>query len=95
MRRGPGAREADRLAGGIDIRVASYAGYRADERPLSFVLGERALVVREVLDRWYGPNRRFFKVSADDGNIYILAHDEQADRWELVSYRKSSDDKFF
>jgi hypothetical protein len=95
MRRCPGARVNNGMAGGIDIRVASYAGYRAEERPVSFALGERALAVRDILDRWYGPDRRYFKVSAEDGNIYILAHDEQGDRWELVSYRKSGDDKFF
>jgi hypothetical protein len=83
------------MTSGIDIRVASYAGHRADERPLSFVLGERELAVSEILDRWYGPDRRYFKVGADDGNIYILAHDEPGDRWELVSYRKSDGNRFF
>ncbi len=79
----------------IDIRVSSYAGYRADERPLNFVLGERALAVTEIRDRWYGPDRRYFKVLADDGNIYIIARDDAGDRWELVSYSKSDDNRFF
>jgi hypothetical protein len=79
----------------IDIQVSSYAGYRADERPTGFVLGERFLVVREVIDRWYGPDRRYFKVAADDGNIFIIAHDEAGNRWELISYRKSDGNKYF
>ena len=79
----------------IDIRVSSYAGHRADERPTGFALGARSLAVREILDRWYGPDRRYFKVEADDGNIYIIAHDETGDRWELVSFRKPDGDKFF
>ena len=73
----------------IDITVESYAGYRADERPLRFVLGYRTLGVIEIVDRWYGPDRRYFKVAADDGNLYIIAHDEPGDRWELVSFRKT------
>jgi hypothetical protein len=73
----------------IEIRVESYAGYRAEERPLRMVLGARSLAIREILDRWYGPDRRYFKVSADDGNLYIIAHDATGDRWELVSFRKT------
>ena len=29
-------------------------------------------LVEEVLDQWYGPQDTFFKVHADDGNLYIL-----------------------
>jgi len=84
-----------RMERSIDIQVTSYAGYRADERPLGFILGARSLGVRDILDRWYGPGRRYFKVAADDDNIYIIAHDEAGDRWELVSYSKSDGNRFF
>jgi hypothetical protein len=30
-------------------------------------------MVEEVLDQWYGPSDVFYKVRADDGNLYILA----------------------
>jgi hypothetical protein len=36
-----------------------------------------------VIDRWRGPDHRFFKVRGDDGAVYLLRHDERADRWEL------------
>ncbi len=29
-------------------------------------------MVEEVLDQWYGPSDVFYKVRADDGNLYIL-----------------------
>ena len=29
-------------------------------------------MVEEVLDQWYGPSDAFYKVRADDGNLYIL-----------------------
>jgi hypothetical protein len=29
-------------------------------------------MVEEVLDQWYGPQDAFYKVRADDGNLYIL-----------------------
>jgi hypothetical protein len=48
-------------------------------------------MVEEVLDRWYGPERLFFKVRADDGKIYILRRDTSvADgEWDLVSFREA------
>jgi hypothetical protein len=54
------------------LRVQSYAGRKADERPVRFQLGDREYVVEEVLDQWYGPDSTFFKVRADDDNLYIF-----------------------
>ena len=74
------------------LKVECYAGYRADERPLHFSLagGGRDFQVSEVLDQWYGPDYRCFKVRADDGNLYILRHEEQEDIWTLDSFRRES-----
>jgi len=72
-----------------DIKVECYAGYRPDERPLRFTLGEQVLEVREVEDQWYSPSSRHFKVRASDGNVYILRHDEEQDRWSLDAFRRS------
>ena len=72
----------------MKIRVECYAGYRGDEEPLAFTLGERRLEVRAVLDRWLGPGYRYFKVAASDGNTYVLRHDEARDEWQLGAFRK-------
>jgi hypothetical protein len=37
---------------------------------------ESRLAVRAVVDRWFAPMQRWFKVDADDGNMYVLRHDE-------------------
>jgi hypothetical protein len=58
------------------IRVECYAGYQGDQEPLAFWLGERRLAVHAVVDRWFAPMQRRFKVDADDGNMYVLRHDE-------------------
>ncbi len=29
-------------------------------------------MVEEIMDQWYGPQDVFYKVRADDGNLYIL-----------------------
>jgi hypothetical protein len=72
-----------------DIKVECYAGYRPDERPLRFTLGENRLEVMEVEDQWYSPSSRHFRVLASDGNVYILRHDEEQDRWSLDAFRRS------
>jgi hypothetical protein len=73
----------------VKLRVECYSGRKADERPVRFHLGERLLMVEEVLDQWYGPGDSFFKVRADDGNLYILRHNLSAadDTWTLESFR--------
>ena len=67
----------------MQIRVESYAGYRAEERPRSFTLGGHSYEVSEILDRWFGPDHSYFKVRADDGNTYLLRYDRDADVWTL------------
>ena len=37
-----------------------------------FEIREQVCMVEELLDQWYGLNDSFFKVRADDGNLYIL-----------------------
>ena len=72
----------------MTVEVESYAGYKADERPLRFRLGDRWLTVEEVSDRWYDPEATYFRVKADDGAVYILRHDERAAAWTLEAFRR-------
>ncbi len=71
----------------MKVRVEAYSGYKASERPLRFCLGERWYGVREVVDRWYGPDYLYFRVKADDGNLYVLRLDEREQEWTLSGYR--------
>ena len=70
------------------VKVKCYSGYRLNERPVSFSIGEKEFQVKEILDRWYGADYAYFKVRADDGNIYILKYDEHQDSWELEFYQR-------
>jgi hypothetical protein len=69
------------------IKVECYAGYRADQRPLRFTLGGRVYAVEEIEDQWYSPDAIYFRVRADDGNLYILRHDQVEDLWTLDAFR--------
>lgn len=71
------------------IEVECHAGYRANERPLRFTLHGRPFEVTEVEDRWYSPGAIYFRVRAEDGNFYILRHDEGMDVWSLDGFRAS------
>ena len=71
----------------MKIRVESYDGYRACERPLRFHIGSKKREVVDLLDRWYGEDHDYFKVRADDGGVYVLRYGRGDDRWELTQYR--------
>ena len=70
-----------------EIKVECYSGYRGDQRPLRFTLRERTLGVERVDDQWYGLSAMYFRVRAEDGNIYVLRHDEEQDIWTLEGFR--------
>jgi hypothetical protein len=69
------------------VRVQCYSGAKAEERPVRFELDGREYMVEEIVDQWYGPDHTFFKLRADNGNIYILRHSTKGDVWALESFR--------
>lgn len=68
----------------ISLKVETYSGYKADERPVSFTLVNRTFQVKEILDQWYGVDHTYYKLIADDLNLYIIRHDKESDEWEMV-----------
>lgn len=76
----------------MKLKVECYSGRKADERPVRFRLEGKQYVVRAVLDQWYDPESIFYKVRADDGNLYILRQQTSTldGTWDLVSFRKGS-----
>lgn len=66
-----------------------YAARKADKRPIRFQLGDRDFIAEEV-DQWYGPDNEFFKVRADDGNLYILRYHPLEEEWSLASFRQTA-----
>ncbi len=75
----------------MKLRVECYSGRKADERPIRFHLNDNDYFVEELLDQWYGPEDVYFKVRADDGNLYILRRQTstQEGAWSLESFRRS------
>ncbi len=63
------------------IDVVAYSGYKANERPVLFVLDDQKKEVKEIKDRWFGPDHDCFKVLADDGCVYLLKWQRSSDKW--------------
>ena len=75
----------------MDIRVECYAGYRGEETPRRFRLGQRGVEVVRVMDRWLAPDHRYFKVLGGDNAIYILRHNVADWKWELTFFKQLPD----
>ena len=72
-----------------EMRVECYAGYKADQRPTRFILRGRTFEIMEVEDQWYSPDRIYFRVRTQDGDYFVLRHDEAQDVWSLDAFRSA------
>lgn len=77
----------------MKLTVECYSGRKADERPVRFWLEGRQYQVEAVLDQWYDPDSIFYKIRADDGNLYILRQKALTPEgtWDLVSFRENKE----
>jgi hypothetical protein len=73
------------------IEVRCYAGYKSNERPVSFSLRGREYHIIEIIDRWYEgsadssmPLINYFKVKTDDGGHHIIRYNRLFDKWSLA-----------
>ena len=74
----------------MELKVNCYSGRKADERPVRFRLDKHDYTVEEVLDQWYGPDDVFYKVRAQDGNVYVLRQQTSDGSWHLAAFRQST-----
>jgi hypothetical protein len=76
----------------LGVKVESYSGFKVHERPVTFFLGRKKMRVTAIVDQWYGPAHTYFKILAEDANIYILRYSEVNDQWELVFFKDGNYD---
>jgi len=65
------------------VKVECYSGYKADEKPISFILNRQKLVVDRIIEQWRCPDFDYFKVQADDGKGYLLISDSLKGNWVM------------
>jgi len=75
----------------MNVKVECYSGYRGEETPRRFWMGERKIKVEKVLDRWLSPDHRYFKILGDDHSIYILRHETESRDWDLAFFSQAGD----
>ncbi|MBI4962108.1 MAG: hypothetical protein HY913_02425 [Desulfomonile tiedjei] len=63
--------------------VRCFAGYRANERPISFLMQDHEIEVRAILESWREPDYLCFKVATDNGRVFDLRHHEHEDSWQV------------
>lgn len=74
----------------MQVQVQCRGGVVGSGQPVRFQLNGADYLVEEVLDQWVGTQCSFFKLRADDGQFYVLRHDEicPPEIWDLTFFRK-------
>jgi hypothetical protein len=70
----------------LTLRV-EYEVVQGEQTPRRFFMGDKAVEIESILDRWLAPEYNYFKVRDGENDIYILRHDKPAGRWELTLFR--------
>jgi hypothetical protein len=76
----------------LAISVECYAGHRGEQTPRTLILGDRRIAVTEVLAAWLAADHRYFKLIGEDGDTYLVRHDERSGTWELTMFRAERGD---
>jgi hypothetical protein len=73
----------------MQLRAESYLDRDGVEKLRRIHFDSRQVEITENIDQWHGPDYRYYKVKADDGDVYILRHSELRAGWELTMYERS------
>ena len=66
------------------FQVIAYSGYQGEQEPRALVVEGNRLAVVGIVDRWYDPAGKYFKVRAEDGVLYLVRCDSKTLEWSLV-----------
>lgn len=69
------------------LQVECSADNRGEQTPRALTIDDRKVFIEEILDRWPGPDHRYFKVKGDDGHLYVIRQDTISGTWELTMSR--------
>ena len=67
------------------LRVECSTGLGGEPEPSVVWFGARRVGVRAVVDRWFAPKTRWFKIDGDDEQLYVLRHDHATGEWDLAA----------
>lgn len=67
------------------LRVESFSGFKAEERPLRFFVDQRKVEIISIDKSWVTPEGKYFHVLGDDGYLYVLEYKEADESWNLLT----------
>ena len=72
------------------VAVDCYAGYRGEQTPHRFTLGEQLVEILAVVERWRTPDHRYFRVRTAGDETCTLRQDVTSRGWELTELEGSA-----
>jgi hypothetical protein len=72
----------------MELQVESAPGHGGDPEPAVIWFGTRRVEVRAIVDRWWGPRQRWWKVATDEG-LYVLRRDLPDGEWVLAAVTRA------
>ena len=69
------------------IEVECCLKNKSNWGPATFSLMGRPYKVKEIIDTWHAKVAVYFKIKAQDDNIYLLKYDERIAKWDLVFFQ--------
>ncbi len=67
----------------MKLKVKTYSGFKADEKPISFIKDGIEYEVAEIVDAWVGVKYDYWRVKVESGERYILKVNREKDVWEI------------
>ena len=64
-------------------------GIEPTSAPPGLSLRGHIFEITEVQDQWYSPGAIYFRVRTQDGDFFVLRHDEAQDVWSLDAFRSA------
>jgi hypothetical protein len=71
------------------LRVEVGSEFLGEPEPIAVWFGARRVGVRAVVDRWFAPNQRWYRIDADDEQLYVVRHDQTTGEWDLAALTRS------
>ena len=68
----------------MELQVECEPGLAGEPEPAAICFGRRRVVVRSIVDRWYGSGLRWWKVETEEG-LYVLRRDDATGEWQLAA----------
>jgi len=73
-----------------NFQVSCHAGYKGEERPLSFEFAGKKIHIRKVLRQWRDEAHDYFKILSSERDKFLLSYSRQNHIWEIRILNRDS-----